>query len=331
MNKFSVIIITYKRHSLLQRCLQSLHSSLGESNAEIIVVVNGSDSDSSLLIKNSYPNIKLIETSSKYPGVARNLATKEASGDYYFFLDDDTILPFDYFSKIKLIFNDHSDLQIFGGPDANYPNSTEWERALSTALTSPLATATTRYRHKGIDSHSNLKNEEKLILCNMWVRASVFKEGLEFDKRFFRNEENVFLHLASQKGIKIDYFPDLFVHHKRKSKISTLFRAVMLSGSGRLRSFFYFPKSFNPIYFVPFFFCTYIISLIFFDSTIFYKLPLIAYILLNLYTSWKVSKKSRNSLFILRVSFIQFLINFSYGIGFYLELFRTLTFTGRRE
>jgi GT2 family glycosyltransferase len=331
MKSFSIIIITYKRHNLLLRCLQSLQSSLPDPQAEIVVVVNGNDSESSLLIKNSFPKIKLIEISSTYPGVARNLATKEVKSDFFFFLDDDTILPFDYFDKIDEIFKKNEDLQIFGGPDANYPNSTPWERALSVALTSPLATATTRYRHKGINTGKNHNNEEKLILCNMWVKSSIFQEGLVFDKRFFRNEENVFLHQAKEKGIKIDYFPNLYVHHKRKSKIITLFRAVMLSGSGRLRSFFLFPKSFNPIYFVPFFFCTYVISLIIFETTFLYKVPFATYLILNLYTSWKVAKNKRNSLFILRVSFIQFLINFSYGIGFYMEVFRALTTIGRRR
>lgn len=323
MKKFSIVIATYKRPLLLQRCLQSIIEHQQKLNFDIFIVLNGEDSDTKLLINSSFPAVNLITTKSVFPGEARNLAIEKIDSEYIFFLDDDTILPFDYFKQVETIFKEQGDVDIFGGPDANYPNSTSWEKALSIALTSPLATASTRFRH-GPSGEASELGENKLILCNMWVKTSLFKDGLKFDKRFFRNEENVLLYQAKEKGFKIHYFPKLFVYHKRKSNVKGLFRAVLLSGSGRLRSFFYFPKSLNIIYFIPFFFSTYIIAYLFCDLNALFKFPLFLYVMINLYLSWKLSKNKRTPLFIVRVSFIQFIINFSYGLGFYLEFFNRI-------
>ncbi len=324
MNSFTILIITFNRSKLLQRCLQSLLPHQERIGFDIHVVVNGDDSETTLLLKNSFPKIKWKSIKKTNPGEARNIGIKDINSDFLFFLDDDTILPFDYFDQIKKIFNENSDLNIFGGPDANYPNSNNWEKALSLALKSPLATASTRYRHR-TDLSSSISNEKKLILCNMWVKNSLLKDGLEFDKRFFRNEENVLIHQAKKMNIKTHYFPKLFVYHKRRASTWQLFRAVMLSGSGRLRSFFYYPSSLDPIYFIPFFFTTYVFLLFLLDTSFLFKLPIILYLGLNLFFSWKISKNKRNTLFILRVSYIQFIINFAYGFGFYLELLSRLT------
>lgn len=323
MNKYSIILVTHKRPLLLQRCLQSILPHQNKEAFDIYVVLNGDDNETNLLIKNSFPTVTLINTKKVNPGEARNLAITQVSSEYCFFLDDDTILPFDYFEQVNSVLDQHSDLEIFGGPDANYPNSGSWEKALSVALTSPLATAGTRFRHSSGEENS-AAGEEKLILCNMWVKNSLFKDGLRFDKRFFRNEENVLIFQAKEKGAKVHYFPKLFVYHKRKSSVMGLFRAVLLSGSGRLRSFILYPKSLNPIYFVPFLFSTYILALVLCDLSGFKKLPLIIYVVINFFLSWKLSKNKRNSLFLVRVSFIQFIINFAYGLGFYLEFFNRL-------
>ncbi|MBK24001.1 MAG: hypothetical protein CME70_08375 [Halobacteriovorax sp.] len=324
MNSFSILIITANRSKLLQRCLQSLLPHQEKMGFDIHVIVNGDDSETSLLLKNSFPKIKSKTIKKTNPGEARNLGAVDIESEYLFFLDDDTILPFDYFDQIKKIFEENENLEIFGGPDANYPNSNNWEKALSIALKSPLATANTRYRHR-TDLEPNTSSEKKLILCNMWIKNSLLKNGLKFDHRFFRNEENVLIHQAKKQGIKTHYFPRLFVYHKRRASTWQLFRAVMLSGSGRLRSFFFYPSSFDPIYFVPFLFTTYIFLLMAFETSFLLKLPLLAYLALNLFFSWNLSKNKRNTLFMLRVSYIQFIINFAYGFGFYLELINRLT------
>lgn len=325
MNSFAIVIVTYNRGKLLQRCLQSILPHQQKMNFPVHVIVNGNDRDTSLILKNSFPWITASETKKVTPGEARNIAVTDIEEEFLFFLDDDTILPFDYFDQINKILSNNNDLQIFGGPDANYPNSTSWEKALSVALASPLATANTRFRHSPGPEEEESSSEKKLILCNMWVRNKLFKDGLKFDKRFFRNEENVLIFQAKQMGIKIHYFPRLFVYHKRRTSSYALFRAVMLSGSGRLRSFFFFPKSLDLIYFIPFLFTTYLFAFFLCDLKWYLELPFYLYLILNFYTSWKLSKNKRNTLFILRVSFIQFIINFAYGIGFYLELFKRVT------
>jgi GT2 family glycosyltransferase len=89
----SIIIVNYNGKVYLDRCLDSIKRTTSYSDLEVLVIDNNSDDESVNLVREKYPDVKILELS-KNVGFARanNLAAKEAKGDLYVFLNNDTIV-----------------------------------------------------------------------------------------------------------------------------------------------------------------------------------------------------------------------------------------------
>ncbi|OUR93711.1 hypothetical protein A9Q84_19815 [Halobacteriovorax marinus] len=310
---YSIIIVTYNRLDLLQKCIAEITSQ--SPKAKVLVGINGHDDASQAYLQNC-PNVTFKSFKKVTPGEVRNDLAKMVETPWICFLDDDVIVSDGYFKKVENILSTYSNLDIFGGPDASYPGEDSTETAISLALTSPIATAHSRKRHTVSKTDTQDATEQDLILCNLWMRTSLFqKENFSFDKRFFRNEENVLLHLLLKANKKAMYFGELFVHHKRKNNLFQMIITVMKSANFRAKSFMLFPDSFNFLYTVPSLFFLYIVTIPFYEC--FLKLiPLFIYFLVLIYFTWKVCSSANKMNLFFQVMLVQILINLSYGVGF---------------
>ena len=91
--KVSIIIVNYNSQQVIGRCIDAVYKQVADISYEIIVVDNASSSESVHFLKKNYPQVKLIEnTENKGFGAANNFGVAQASGDYLFFLNPDTIL-----------------------------------------------------------------------------------------------------------------------------------------------------------------------------------------------------------------------------------------------
>ena len=164
-------------------------------------------------------------------------------------------------------------------------------------------------------------NEAKLILCNLWCKRSIFSEnGYLFDKRFFRNEENILLWQLEKNHKDIKYLPYLYVFHRKKKDLKDFIWAVVKSGRSRLTGFFLYPKSFNFIYIIPMIFVLYILGLPLMKGFIKWP-PLITYFILLLFFTTRVVIRYKRPVFFLPVLIMQVVINVSYGLAFWIELY----------
>ena len=101
MNPFvSIIIVNYNGEFYLDRCLDSLRATI-YPNFEVLVIDNNSTDQSSDLVKRKYPYVKLIKLNKNLGfAIANNLAAKEAKGDFYIFLNNDTIVTGTWLSEL---------------------------------------------------------------------------------------------------------------------------------------------------------------------------------------------------------------------------------------
>jgi GT2 family glycosyltransferase len=96
----SVIILNYNGKIYLDKCLDSLKSTTYQ-NFEILVVDNNSSDQSSDLIKQRYPYVKLIELKKNLGfSIANNLGAEAARGDFFVFLNNDTIVTQTWLSEL---------------------------------------------------------------------------------------------------------------------------------------------------------------------------------------------------------------------------------------
>lgn len=91
-NKVSVIIPTYNRGHLLERCIGSVISQ-GYSNVELLIIDDGSEDETEKKVeelKKQYPAIRYCHNvRSKGPSGARNTGILKSNGNYIAFLDSD--------------------------------------------------------------------------------------------------------------------------------------------------------------------------------------------------------------------------------------------------
>ncbi|MBD2208634.1 glycosyltransferase [Nostoc linckia FACHB-104] len=97
---FSVVIPTYNRQPILEKCLRALEvQDLGESTPitgyEVVLVDDGS-TDGTLewlaAHKEEFPHVRCFEQDHQGPAAARNLGVEQAQGDTIIFIDSDLVV-----------------------------------------------------------------------------------------------------------------------------------------------------------------------------------------------------------------------------------------------
>jgi len=93
---FSVIIPTYNRRLILEKCLLALEQQelLAQHRYEIIVVDDGSTDGTVAWLQEqaAYPHLRLLCQDHQGPAAARNLGVQQAAGDTIVFIDSDLVV-----------------------------------------------------------------------------------------------------------------------------------------------------------------------------------------------------------------------------------------------
>ena len=120
--KVSVVIVSWNVHDLLSQCLQSLRQQ--GTDLEIIVVDNHSLDDSTTMVHNDFPEVRLIANSVNQGfAAANNQGFRLASGDYILMLNPDTLVRPQAVEKLALYLSNHPEIGIIGPALLNPDNS----------------------------------------------------------------------------------------------------------------------------------------------------------------------------------------------------------------
>ncbi|MEO8515982.1 MAG: glycosyltransferase family 2 protein, partial [Flavobacterium sp.] len=113
--QLSVIILNYNVRYFLEQCVLSVQKALENIEGEIIVIDNDSKDDSCEMMKQRFPNVKLIENPLNlgFPK-GNNTGVAEAKGKYICILNPDTVVAEDTFEKVLNFAKSKSDLGIIG-------------------------------------------------------------------------------------------------------------------------------------------------------------------------------------------------------------------------
>ena len=101
MPDLSIIIVNYNVKEFLQNLLHSIEKASSKIISEIIIVDNASEDGSVELIKQKFPNVKLVENKTNYGfGKANNQALKISQGEFVLLINPDTIVSEDTFDEL---------------------------------------------------------------------------------------------------------------------------------------------------------------------------------------------------------------------------------------
>jgi GT2 family glycosyltransferase len=99
--KLSVVIVNYNVKHFLEQCLKSVFIATENIDAEVFVVDNNSVDGSVEMVKELFPEVRLIANLNNTGfSVANNQAIKESKGEYVLLLNPDTIVPENCFTML---------------------------------------------------------------------------------------------------------------------------------------------------------------------------------------------------------------------------------------
>jgi len=229
----SIILVSYNTKDLTRDCIKSIYEKTEGVSYDIWVVDNASSDGSVEMIREEFPEVKLIESDKNLGfGRANNLAIKESNAKYCFLLNTDTVL---LNNAVKILFDfmenpKNSGVGVCGGqlfnPDMTYQWSTGEFNSLDKLYRKSIGINyhQIKYRLKDIFKsrvlkekryvHSSSQEVDYIIGADMMLRKSALNEVGAFDERFFMfSEEAELCFRLKKQGYKVRFVPDSHILH----------------------------------------------------------------------------------------------------------------------
>jgi GT2 family glycosyltransferase len=247
--KLTVIIVSYNVSHFLEQCIKSVIKASHSLNVDIIVVDNCSEDDSVSMIRNRFPEVKLIvNNDNKGFSKANNQAIRQSDSDYILLLNPDTVLEESSLIRTLGFMESHPEagglgIRMIDGQGYFLPESkrglpTPWASFCKMSHLSqlfPRSAFFNRY-HAGHLSENETNKIEVLTGAFMLLRRRVLDKIGLLDEDFFMYGEDIDLSFRiTEAGYFNYYFPDAsMIHYKgestRKSSLNyvRLFYGAML-------------------------------------------------------------------------------------------------------
>ena len=228
--ELSIIILTWNNQEVIKNCLDSIYSSAGDLNFEIIVVDNNSSDRTKEILKNSYPKVKLT-TNVKNLGYAKgnNQGIEKSKGEFILLLNPDVKLIDDFLTKITKFLQEHPEAGALGpqllNPDRSIqPSCREfpgysailWELS-SLSHIFPGSKIFGRWRMRYFD-HNSLAEVDQPMGSALLIRRKTLEEVGLFDTNFkmFFNDVDL-CYRIKKAGWKIYFYPGAKAFHIKAS------------------------------------------------------------------------------------------------------------------
>ena len=223
--QLSVIILNFNVQYFLELCLQSVEAALKGIDSEIIVVDNNSTDDSCQMIRQKFPEIKLIENKTNFGfSKGNNIGVKQATGEFICILNPDTVVAEDTFSKVLEFAVKQQNLGAIGcklvdGRGNFLPESKRNVPIVKVALQKILG-RTKQYYNNDLGSDESGKIDI-LVGAFMLIKREVYDEIGGFDEDYFMYGEDVDLSYRILKsGLENFYVgTTCIIHYKGESTL----------------------------------------------------------------------------------------------------------------
>jgi O-antigen biosynthesis protein len=230
--KLSIVIVNYNVKYFLEQCLHSVQKACNGIDSEIFVVDNNSVDGSVKMVREKFPDVRLIENKeNKGFSSANNQAIRKSKGEYILLLNPDTIVEDDTLQKSVRFMDDHPDggglgVKMLDGKGKFLPESKRGLPSPSVAFYKIFGLSALFPRSKIFGKyHLGYLNREKIHTVDvlsgayMLLRKKVLDGIGLLDESFFMYGEDIDLsYRITQAGYKNYYFPETrIIHYKGES------------------------------------------------------------------------------------------------------------------
>ncbi|HYZ20445.1 MAG TPA: glycosyltransferase family 2 protein [Gaiellaceae bacterium] len=219
MAEVSVVVVTLNALPLLERCLDSVRG------YETIVVDHGSTDGTVDLVRERFPEARVIEQENLGFGAGNNTGMRAASGDYFVLLNADAWVLDDAVEKLVAFAEQHPEAAVVGpklrNPDGTLQRSVRgfpspWRIAteyLFLRKLAPRSRLLNSFYGAGFD-HESVRAAEFLGGACLLVRRDAYEAVGGFDEDFFLMSEEVdWCYRFRQAGWKVLFYPGADVVH----------------------------------------------------------------------------------------------------------------------
>jgi O-antigen biosynthesis protein len=230
--KLSIVIVNYNVKYFLEQCLHAVAKAAENIDSEVFVVDNNSVDGSVNMVKEKFPDVKVIENHENIGfSKANNQAIKISQGDYVLLLNPDTVVEDDTFEKIIAFMDSHPDagglgVKMVDGNGTFLPESKRglpkpsvaFYKIFGLAKLFPKSKTFGQYHLSYLDENQT-SEVEILSGAFMLLRKSVLNKIGLLDETYFMYGEDIDLSYRIVKaGYKNYYFPETrIIHYKGES------------------------------------------------------------------------------------------------------------------
>jgi GT2 family glycosyltransferase len=310
--QLSIICPTYNESENIEALISSLLQDDGIEK-EIFIVDGGSmdgtiDKVNALMEK--HPNINLVINGDRYVSYGFNKAFPLTKGKYITLSGAHSVYPPGFF-KTGINALENEDCDAVGGP-LRQEGSTDMGNAIAYCMSTKFGVGNTEFRTA----------KQKMYVDSVAFaiyKKDVFEKAGLLDEELIRNQDDEFHYRLNKYGFKILMLPEMECVYYVRSSLSGLFRQyfgyglykpLVIKKIGSVISLRHFIPSLFLIYFL-------LLPLAFINK--YFLLPLLLYVLLDLYFSVRAPGGIKQKLISI---FVYPVLHISYGAGFILGLFK---------
>lgn len=199
MDKVSVVMLSFNRKDDVAEGVKELLSQ-NYKNTEIIVVDNGSSDGTAEMVRETFPQVKLIAIKDNLGVAAYNIGFKEARGDYIVILDDDSFPEKNAVPRMVEEFQKNERLGIVAFDVRHYDE---------------YKTKTPRSPQPEHHENKTCRYQMAFNGCGVGIRKSVIDRVGGYPPEFFLywNEQDLSIRVLDA-GYSIQWFTDIISYHK---------------------------------------------------------------------------------------------------------------------
>jgi GT2 family glycosyltransferase len=215
----SVVVVTWNALPYVEQCLESVR---GE---DVVVVDNGSKDGTVALVRERFPEVRLIEQENKGMGGGNNAGMRAADGRYFLLLNSDAWVVDDGLAQLVAFADAHPEAAVVGpkllNTDGTLQRSARGEPTLWSLATEYLAirklaphSGRLNPLYRGDFDHDRVAEVDWLSGAALLVRREAADAVGLFDEDFFMFSEEVdWMTRFRRAGWKVLFYPDAEVVH----------------------------------------------------------------------------------------------------------------------
>ena len=228
----SVIVPAYNAEGHIRACLDALRAQ-SVAPAEIIVVDDGSTDATAKLVRENYPQVKLVTQPNQGPARARNHGARIAKSEIIVFIDSDCVAEKDWLQEMMSPFSDE---QVVGVQGAY--------KTRQKSLVAQFDQMDIEYRYARMYESQAAKKLDWIATYSAAYRKKLFLACNGFDETFPRasGEDAELSYRLSARGHVLRFNPRAVVYHTHPATLGKYLHVKFFRAYWRMRMYRKYPE-----------------------------------------------------------------------------------------